>query len=57
MAVGDDDQNIYAFRNASTKFIRKFEDDYDAKRHHLVENYRSTSNIINSSNQLIALKI
>jgi ATP-dependent DNA helicase RecQ len=27
-AVGDDDQNIYAFAGASVEFIRRFEADY-----------------------------
>ena len=31
MAVGDDDQNIYAFRGANVEFIRKFQNDYQAK--------------------------
>ena len=53
VAVGDDDQNIYAFRGASTGFIQRFEDDYEAKVHHLVANYRSTANIIAASNVLI----
>ncbi len=30
-AVGDDDQNIYAFAGASIEFIRRFEADYSAK--------------------------
>jgi len=54
MAVGDDDQNIYAFRGASTEFIRRFREDYAASSHHLVANYRSTANIIAASNALIA---
>jgi ATP-dependent DNA helicase RecQ len=53
MAVGDDDQNIYNFRGASTRFIRSFEEDYKAKTEHLTENYRSTTNIISASNHLI----
>ena len=27
-AVGDDDQNIYAFNGASVEYIRRFQDDY-----------------------------
>ena len=52
-AVGDDDQNIYAFKDASVKFIRRFESDYGAKPVYLTENYRSTSHIINAANALI----
>jgi len=53
MAVGDDDQNIYAFRGANVEFIRKFQEDYSAKVVYLVENYRSTKHIIDASNHLI----
>ena len=54
MAVGDDDQSIYAFRGANVRFIRQFEEDYRAQRHYLVQNYRSTAHIIAAANQLIA---
>ena len=37
-AVGDDDQNIYAFQGASTEYIRRFESDYSARRTYLTEN-------------------
>ncbi len=53
-AVGDDDQNIYAFAGASIKFIRQFEQDYRAKPEFLIENYRSTRHIIEASNTVIA---
>ncbi|MDO9269721.1 MAG: RecQ family ATP-dependent DNA helicase [Methylobacter sp.] len=53
LAVGDDDQNIYQFRGANVEFIRQFKDDYQAKAHYLVENYRSSAHIIAASNQLI----
>ncbi len=53
-AVGDDDQNIYAFAGASIRFIRQFEQDYRAKPEFLVENYRSTRHIIEASNTVIA---
>lgn len=52
-AVGDDDQNIYAFAGASVEFIRKFEEDYKARPTHLIQNYRSTANIIQASNSAI----
>ena len=53
-AVGDDDQNIYAFAGASVEFIRRFAEDYQAQTQFLVENYRSTANIIEIANALIA---
>jgi ATP-dependent DNA helicase RecQ len=53
LAVGDDDQNIYAFNGASLSFIRRFEEDYRAKPRFLTENYRSTRHIIDAANQVI----
>ena len=52
-AVGDDDQNIYAFDGASVEFIRRFEQDYAARPAFLLENYRSTRHIIDVANHLI----
>ena len=52
-AVGDDDQNIYAFKGASTEYIRRFESDYNARRTYLTENYRSTRAIISVANHAI----
>ncbi len=54
LAVGDDDQNIYAFRNTSNAFIHRFQADYQAKVDYLVENYRATRHIIDAANALIA---
>lgn len=53
-AIGDDDQNIYAFTGASIQFIRQFEADYKAKPEFLTENYRSSRHIIEASNAVIA---
>jgi ATP-dependent DNA helicase RecQ len=53
-AVGDDDQNIYAFKGASVEFIRRFEVDYSARPAFLTENYRSIRNIIEAANRIIA---
>jgi hypothetical protein len=52
-AVGDDDQNIYAFAGASIDFIRRFEVDYAAKPVRLIENYRSSAHIIAAANAVI----
>lgn len=53
MAVGDDDQNIYAFKGASIGFIRQFQNDYPSQITYLVENFRSSQNIISAANHLI----
>ena len=53
MAVGDDDQNIYAFKGASVEFIRRFQADYAGEVTYLVENFRSTQNIIAAANHVI----
>ena len=52
-AVGDDDQNIFAFNGASVEFIRRFEEDHGPKPSYLVGNYRSTGHIIAAANAVI----
>ena len=55
LAVGDDDQSIYAFRGARVgnmaDFVREFQVQHQIK---LEQNYRSFSNILDSANELIA---
>ena len=53
MAVGDDDQNIYSFKGANVEFIRRFQADYEGTVTYLVENFRSTQNIIAAANHVI----
>ena len=53
LAVGDDDQAIYEWRKADTRFIRRYQSDFGAELRYLVENYRSTAHIISSANRLI----
>jgi DNA helicase II / ATP-dependent DNA helicase PcrA len=55
LAVGDDDQSIYAFRGARVgnmaDFVREFQVKHQIK---LEQNYRSYSNILDSANHLIS---
>ncbi|MBX2932030.1 MAG: RecQ family ATP-dependent DNA helicase [Chitinophagaceae bacterium] len=53
IAVGDDDQNIYEFRGASSKHLEQFIQANNAVKHELVENYRSKINLVDFSNQFV----
>ena len=53
--VGDDAQSIYSFRGANIKNILNFKTDYpDFELFKLEQNYRSTKNIVEAANGVIA---
>lgn len=53
--VGDDAQSIYSFRGANISNILNFQKDYDqVALYRLEQNYRSTKNIVNAANSIIA---
>ncbi|WP_298143589.1 RecQ family ATP-dependent DNA helicase [Flavobacterium sp.] len=53
IAVGDDDQNIYEFRGASSKYLENFIREHHAIKYELLENYRSKNNLVAFSNQYV----
>lgn len=53
IAVGDDDQNIYEFRGANSKYLEEFIEKNKATCYELVENYRSKHNLVQFTNELV----
>lgn len=52
MVVGDDDQNLYAFRGASVAFLQRFAQHYQLaaqKQYRLLCNYRSNADVVDLS--------
>lgn len=56
VAVGDDDQNIYTFRGADSKYFEQFIKEKGTIKYELVENYRSRNNLVDFTNAF-AVKI
>ena len=53
IAVGDDDQNIYTFRGADSKYFKEFIQEGSAAKYELIENYRSKKNLVEFSNHFV----
>lgn len=53
IAVGDDDQNIFAFRGSDSKYFRMLIEHYGATRYEMPENYRSKKAIVSLANRFV----
>ncbi len=53
IAVGDDDQNIYQFRGSSSYYFQQLITKYNAKAYKLLENYRSSEQIVTFANKFV----
>ena len=53
IAVGDDDQNIYAFRGSNSKYLQSLVADHHAKLYEMTDNYRSAQTIVEYANRFV----
>ena len=53
IAVGDDDQNIFAFRGADSRHMEELAEEGQAGRYELVENFRSAHAIVEFANAFV----
>ena len=53
IAVGDDDQNIYAFRGSDSKYMQSLVSEEGAKLYEMTDNYRSSSAIVDCANRFV----
>lgn len=54
IAVGDDDQNVFQFRGADSRYMRDLVVTYSAKFYEMTDNYRSCQNVVELANNLAA---
>ena len=53
IAVGDDDQNIYAFRGSNSMYLQSLISDFQATLYELTDNYRSDQAIVDYANRFV----
>ena len=53
IAVGDDDQNIFAFRGSDSRHMKMLLSEENSKLYELVDNYRSKANIVQLANVFV----
>ena len=53
IAVGDDDQNIYAFRGSDSRYMQSLVSQGGAKLYEMTDNYRSSSAVVDCANRFV----
>ncbi len=53
IAVGDDDQNIYAFRGSDSRYMQSLVSQYGARLYEMTDNYRSAKAVVECSNRFV----
>ena len=53
IAVGDDDQNIYAFRGSDSKYMQSLVSEEGAKLYEMTDNYRSSKSVVDCANRFV----
>ena len=53
IAVGDDDQNIYAFRGSNARYMQALVSEEGAKLYEMTDNYRSARAIVDCANRFV----
>ena len=53
IAVGDDDQNIYAFRGSNSKYMQSLVNQEGAKLYEMTDNYRSSKTVVDCTNRFV----
>ena len=53
IAVGDDDQNIYAFRGSDSRYMQSFVSQAGARLYEMTDNYRSSSAVVDCANRFV----
>ena len=53
IAVGDDDQNIYAFRGSDSRYMQSLVIQNEAKLYEMTDNYRSEKAVVDCANRFV----
>ena len=53
IAVGDDDQNIYAFRGSDSRYMQSLVEHHGAKLYEMTDNYRSSKAVVECANRFV----